>query len=111
MWSDRKNLLYELHTEKGSEETLNIYDFCYWENTMTDDWLRIFNEGLKDFGYTYKLWTLYRPDKNNMVLTLVNEHEEVQIKMPYREKFRFTWQEFLDRIKEQLLNMGKLVQR
>lgn len=65
-------------------------------------WLSQINKGLEKSGYTYKMYSMYRPNKNFLLLTLLKDNEEKVVKINYRENFVFTWEEFLDKILETL---------
>ena len=65
-------------------------------------WLNLINNSLSDTGYKYKMYSIYRPNKNIMSITLYNDIEEKEIKINYRENFSFTWSEFIETIKSKI---------
>lgn len=65
-------------------------------------WLERINNSLSETGYKYKMYSIFRPNKNYMQITLYNDVEEKIIKINYRENFQYTWSEFIDILKEKL---------
>lgn len=65
-------------------------------------WLERINNSLSETGYKYKMYSIFRPNKNYMQITLYNDIEEKIIKINYRENFQYTWSEFIDILKEKL---------
>jgi len=65
-------------------------------------WLDKINSSLSEIGYKYKMYSMFRPNKNYMQITLYNDIEEKIIKINYRENFQYTWSEFIDILKEKL---------